>query len=337
MTEYVATSLGVFPLPDAAKSELSALSGHTAGGPVSGGESGAVATAYADARSTMIADQLDAGLDRVVEGCPQWEDMLAHPLSVHDTVETGGIVRYYDNNNFYRNPQVEGKLTPSGDVPADLDRAADLLDDDDPPLQVVLPGPYSLADLATDDHYGDDRTFLSAVADFLAGEVASCPTHETLFLLDPSLVTVPPGDDLAPAVPEAIDTVAAATDADVVLATYFGALDEKTYAYLMDADIDALGLDIVASDREQTVYNAVEYGLTDDVALGVADGRNTLVESAETLRERAEWFVDQVPAADLGRVYLHTNTESFYLPVTKHRAKLDAIGAAADRETAVRA
>ena len=337
MTEYVATSPGLFPLPDAAKSELADLNGQGAGGLVSGDRSGAAATAYADARATMITDQRDAGLDRIVEGCGRWDDMLAHPLAVHDNVETGGIVRYYDNNNFYRNPRVTGELTPSGDVAADLDRATDLLDDGDPPLQATLPGPYSLADLATDAHYGDDRTFVSAVAEFLADEVAAFPAHETLFLLDPSLVTAPPDDDLAPTVPEAIDTVAAATDADVVVHTYFGALDEKTYAYLMDADVDALGLDLVASDREQTVYNAVEYGLTDDVALGVADGRNTLVESAETLRERAEWFVDQVPAADLGRVYLGTNTESFYLPVTKHRAKLDAIGAAADRETAVRA
>jgi len=335
MTEYVATSPGVFPLPDAVKSELSELNGRAAATPDDG--SGAVATAHADARATMIADQRNAGLDRIVEGCPRWDDMLAHPLTLHDNVETGGIVRYYDNNNFYRNPRIVGELTPAGDVPADLARAADLLDDGDPPLQATLPGPHSLADLATDEHYGDDRTLLSAVADFLAGEVDAFPAHETLFLLDPSLVTAPPDDDLAPAVPKAIDTVAAATDADVIVSTYFGALDEKTYAYLMDADVDALGLDIVASDREQTVYNAVEYGLTDDVALGVANGRNTLVESAETLRERAEWFVDQVPAADLGRVYLHTDTEPFYLPVNKHRAKLDAVGAAADRETAVRA
>ncbi len=32
--------------------------------------------------------------------------MLAHPLTVHENVETGGIVRYYDNNNFYREPDV---------------------------------------------------------------------------------------------------------------------------------------------------------------------------------------------------------------------------------------
>jgi 5-methyltetrahydropteroyltriglutamate--homocysteine methyltransferase len=334
MTEYVATSPGLFPLPDAAKSELKRLAGRGTG---RGDGAEAAERAYADARSILVGDQLDAGLDRVVEGAVRWEDMLAHPLSTHDNVETGGIVRYYDNNNFYRDPRVVGELTPSGDVPSDLAHAAELLDGDDPPLQATLPGPYSLADLATDEYYADDRTFLSAVASFLAGEVEAFPAHETLFLLDPSLVTTPPDDDIAAAVPAAIDTVAAATDADVVVFTYFGALAEKTYAYLMDADVDALGLDIVADDREQTVYNAVEYGVTDDVALGVADGRNTLVESAETLRERAEWFTEQVPATDFGRVYLSTNTEPFYLPVNKHQAKLNAVGAAVDREPVVRA
>ena len=337
MTQYVATTPSLFPLPDPAKSELADLKGHQKGDLITGNESDAIASVYDDARSTVLDDQLDAGLDRVAEGGLRWDDMLAHPLTVHDNVETGGIVRYYDNNNFYRDPQVTGELTPSDDIAADLAAVADHVGDDAPDLQATLPGPYSLADLATDEFYGDDREFLSAVADFLAGEVESLPDHGTLFLLDPSLVTAPPDDDVAPAVPDAIDTVADATDADVVLYTYFGALAEKTYAHLLDSDVDAVGLDLVAADREQTVYNAVEYGITDDVALGVADGQNTLVESPETLRERAEWFADQVPATDFGRVYLATNTEPFYLPVNKHRAKLDAVGTAADLETEVRA
>jgi len=337
MTEFVGTTPGLFPLPDPAKSELADLKGHQKGDLISGEESEAIAAVYDDARATVVDEQLDAGLDRVAEGNLRWDDMLAHPLTVDDAVETGGIVRYYDNNNFYRDPRVTGELTPSGDVPSELDAAAGLIDDEDPPLQATLPGPYSLADLATDGFYGDDREFLSAVSSFLAGEVASFPDHETLFLLDPSLVTAPPDDDLAGAVPEAIDTVAGATDAEVVVYTYFGALDEKTYAHLLDADVDAIGLDLVAADREQTVYNAAEYGITEDVALGVADGQNTLVESPETLRDRAAWFDDQVPATDFGRIYLATNTEPFYLPVNKHRAKLDAVGAAADLETEVHA
>jgi 5-methyltetrahydropteroyltriglutamate--homocysteine methyltransferase len=255
--------------------------------------------------------------------------MLAHPLTVHDSVETGGIVRYYDNNNFYRDPQIRDELDFSGDVARELDAARELTEG---PLQAVLPGPYSLADLATDEHYGSDEELLAGVSEFLAGEVAAFPDHETLFLLEPSLVESPPNDDLAERVPEAISTVAAETDADVVVHSYWGALDEKTYAHLMDSEVGALGFDLVAGDRDETLYNVTEYGTTSDVALGLVDGQNTRVESAETIRERVDWFTEQVPAQEFDTVYLTSNTELFYLPVSKYREKLGTLAAATTPE-----
>jgi 5-methyltetrahydropteroyltriglutamate--homocysteine methyltransferase len=207
----------------------------------------------------------------------------------------------------------------------------------DEPLQAVLPGPYSLADLATDDYYGDPAEFLAAVSDFLAAEVAAFPDHETLFLLEPSLVESPPGDGLDERVPEAISAVAAETDADVVVHTYWGALEEKTYAHLMDSEVAALGFDVVAGDREQTLYNVTEFGTTNDVALGLVDGQNTRVESAETIRERVDWFTEQVPSQEFETAYLTPNTELFYLPVSKAREKLDVLAAAAATEEEVEA
>jgi 5-methyltetrahydropteroyltriglutamate--homocysteine methyltransferase len=329
MTELVATTPGLFPLPDWAKGELSDLKGHQKGDLIGGDEGEEIVAAYDRARSEAIEHQHEAGLDRVVEGQLRWDDMLAHPLTVHDSVETGGIVRYYDNNNFYRDPQIRGELDFSGDVAAELEAAADLTDE---PLQAVLPGPYSLADLATDEQYGSDEDLLAGVTDFLAGEVEAFPDHETLFLLEPSLVESPPGADLDERVPEAISQVAAETDADVVVHTYWGAVDEKTYAHLMDSSVEALGFDLVAGDREETIYNVTEYGTTSDVALGLVDGQNTRVESPETVRERVDWFTEQVPAQEFETVYLTSNTELFYLPVSKYREKLGTLAAAAAAE-----
>ena len=328
MTELVATTPGLFPLPDWAKSELSELKGRQKVDLISGDESDQVVSAYGRARAEVVDDQFDAGLDRIVEGQLRWDDMIAHPLAVHDNVETGGIVRYYDNNNFYRDPEVVGDLDASGDVAAELDAAAELTDD----LQAVLPGPYSLADLATDEHYGDEADFLDAVGDFLAGEVEAFPEHETLFLLEPSLVENAPDDGVDEHASEVVDRVAGATDAEVVVHTYWGALEEKVYAHLMDADVDAIGFDIVAGDRDHTLYNIQEYGTKDDVALGVVDGQNTLVESPETVRDRVEWVRDRVPAADFETTYLTSNTELFYLPVNKSEAKLETLAAAANVE-----
>ncbi|MGM0592629.1 MAG: 5-methyltetrahydropteroyltriglutamate--homocysteine methyltransferase [Halobacteriota archaeon] len=321
MTELVATTPGLFPLPDWAKQTLSDLKGHQKGDLISGSEGQDIVDAYQTARTEVIEDQQNAGLDRVVEGQLRWDDMLAHPLTVHENVDTGGIVRYYDNNNFYRDPQVRGELTFSGDVAAELEAAAELTDD----LQAVLPGPYSLADLATDEYYGDESDFLAAVSDFLAGEVDAFPDHETLFLLEPSLAVTPPGEDVDAQVAGAIDAVAAATDADVVVHTYWGSLEEKVYAHLMDAEVDAIGFDFVAGDREATLYNINEYGTKEHIALGLVDGQNTLVESSETVHERVEWVTEQIPAQEFERTYVTTNTELFYLPVSKATEKLETL------------
>ncbi|WP_324661780.1 5-methyltetrahydropteroyltriglutamate--homocysteine methyltransferase [Haloarcula sediminis] len=327
MPEIVATTPGLFPLPDWAKDELSDLKGHQKTDLISGDEGGAITDAYDRARSEVVSLQTDAGLDRISEGQLRWDDMLAHPLAVHENVETRGIVRYYDNNNFYREPVVTGDLTTGGDVAADLDAATELVDSG---LQAVLPGPYSLADLATDEHYGDEAEFVEAVADFLVREVEQFPDVETLFLLEPSLVENPPEDGEDERASEAIDAIAGAIDAEVVAHTYWGSIPEKTYAHLMDADVDAIGFDLV-SDHDKNVYNVQEYGTKDAVALGVVDGQNTRIESPETIRDRIDWFEQQTNTA-YDTVYATTNTETFYLPVNKFEDKIRSLANAAQLE-----
>ncbi len=322
----VTTTPGLYPLPDWAKETLSGLKGHQKHDLIDGNEESEITEVYGDVRDELLVDQTEAGLDRVVEGQARWDDMLAHPLAVHDNVETRGIVRYYDNNNFYRNPVVTGRLTESGDVARELRAASELTDS----LQAVLPGPYSLSDLATNEHY-DEGDFLDAIAEFLAGELAAFPDHETLFLLEPSLVENPPEDGEDERASEAIDRVAAATDAEVVVHTYWGALEEKVHAHLLDTDVDAIGYDFV-SDVDDNLYNISEYGTKDSVALGLLDGQNTLVESPETIAERIDWIDERLPAQEFDTTYVTTNTELFYLPENKYKEKLAALGEVAARE-----
>jgi len=327
MTERVATTTGLFPLPDWAKSELSELKGHQKHDLISGTEGSEVEAAYERVREEFIEDQRGAGLDRIVEGQGRWDDFLAHPLAVHDNVETGGIVRYYDNNNFYRDTKVVGDLTADGDVAAELDAATGLLDADED-LQAVLPGPYTLARLATDEYYGDEAEFLAAISEFLAAEVEAFPSHETLLLNEPSLVTDAPDEEFQERASQAIDAVADATDAEVVVQSYWGSYDEKTYAHLMDADVDALGFDFIAGDRDAHLYNINEYGTKESISLGLIDGQNTQVESVETVRDRLDWVPNQIPGQEFDTVYATPNTELAYLPVSKYREKLAVLGEA---------
>ncbi len=324
MTDVIATTPGLFPLPEWAKDELADLKGHQKDDLISGNESEEITTAYDRARTEIIEYQQNAGLGRIVEGQLRWDDMLAHPLVVHDNVETRGIVRYYDNNNFYREPVVQGELTTNGDIASDHKT--------NPAInQAVLPGPYSLAQLTTDEYYGDEATFLTAIAEFLADEAAALPDVKTLFLLEPSLVTDPPTGDRAEQASQAIDTVAAAHPADTIAHTYWGSIPEKPYAHLLDADIDAIGFDFV-TDHEQNLYNIQEYGTCDDIALGVVDGQNTRVEKPDQINERLEWVQQQAPGSSFDTIYATANTELFYLPINKFEAKLDALAAVTAQE-----
>ncbi|MGB9986158.1 5-methyltetrahydropteroyltriglutamate--homocysteine methyltransferase [Salarchaeum japonicum] len=319
----VSTTLGLFPLPDDARERLADLKGHQKEDLVSGDESADIEAVYDEARDDLLTRQTDAGLDRAVEGQARWDDMLAHPLAVHENVRTEGIVRYYDNNNFYRDPVVTGDLTHSGDLARDLEKASGRTD----ALQAVVPGPYSLSRLATDEHYGSSQEFLAAVGDFLAGEVEAFPDAvETVFVLEPSLATDSLDDGEDERVAAAIDAVAAATDAEVVVQSYWGTYGEKLHAHLLDTQVSALGYDLVTAHDDAT-YLVQEYGTLDSVSLGVVDGQNTLVESPDTIEERIEWFESQIPVSEFDTVYATPNTELFYLPVNKFQAKLRALGA----------
>ena len=321
--DRLATTIGLFPLPDGQRERLAELKGHQKSDLIDGDEARATRDAYAATRRHYIDRQREAGLDRLVEGQGRWDDLLAHPLCVHENVRTGGIVRYYDNNNFYREPVVTGELTPSGDVSSELAAAAEHCDD----LGAVLPGPYSLAGLARDEHYGSSAAFLDGVADFLAGEVTAFPDGvETLTLLEPGFATEPPDAAAYERIGDAIDTVAAATDADVLVHTYWGTPGDDLYRRLLDTDADGLGYDLV-TDPEAATTLAAEYGAPPRVLLGVVDGQNTLIESQETINERADRFAERA-STDVDAAYLTPNTGLFHLPVSKFEAKLDALAAA---------
>ncbi len=269
----------------------------------------------------MVDVQRETGLDRVVEGQLRWDDMLAHPLAVHDAVETRGIVRYYDNNNFYREPVVQDELDVSGDVAGELESAADLTDD----LQAVLPGPYSLAELATDEYYGDDADF-AAIADF-AGELEAFPAHETLYLLEPSLVEDAPGDGEDERASEAIDRVASATDADVVVHPYW-ARSPRRSTRTCSTPISTRSASTSWRTR-RTTSTTSRSTARPTTSRWVSDGQNTLVEEPEAVRDRVDWVEDQLPVSEFETVYLTTNTETFYLPYNKYEAKLEALAEAA--------
>ncbi|AWB27983.1 5-methyltetrahydropteroyltriglutamate--homocysteine methyltransferase [Halococcoides cellulosivorans] len=319
MTVCEAATLGLYPLPDWAKDDLSELKGHQKADLIDGTESDAIVDVYDEVRAAVVERQESAGLDRIVEGQARWDDMLAHPLTQAAGVETRGIVRYYDNNNFYRDPVVVEDLQASGDVAAELDAAAAAVDADGS-LQAVLPGPYSLADLGTDEYYGDAGEYLAAIADLLVAEIEQFPAIDSLVLAEPSLAVDPP--DAIDRTLDAIEQVAGAAE-ETIVQSYWGVPDADTYPGLTEV-ADGVGLDFVTS-ADAALDRLAQFGAPDTLAVGAVDGQNTLVESPAGIATTVE---DALSAASPETVIATANTELFYLPDNKFEAKLDALAAA---------
>ncbi len=324
MTEYRATTLGLFPLPDWGKDELSSLKGHQKHDLIGSSESDELTDVYDSLRTEVIETQHNSDLSFCVEGQLRWDDMLAHPLTIHENVETRGLLRYYDNNNFYREPVVTGPLTPSGDLASDLEKAAE----DTDALQTVVPGPYSLADLATDELHNDREKFITEITEYLVAELNRCPPVDTAVILEPSLVTSPPESSELGIISGLIENVASSIDADVILQSYWGVPGGNLYEELLSTSITGFGFDWVTAPDEAKAL-LTEYGVPETVAIGVVDGQNTLVETPEKIHEELKWFDETSGISRPETIIVTPNTELFYLPVSKFEAKLESLGAAA--------
>ena len=325
---YHSTTTGLYPIPDGAKEALLTSKGRQRDDLIDGTEGPEIEEIYADARKALISWQQEAALDRIVEGQARWDDMLGHPLAVHPAVETGGLRRYYDNNNFYRELTVTGPLTPVGDVAGELGEAAQIVDSDD--LQAVLPGPVSLFDLATDEQYGSDAAFLEGITNYLVAEIESLPVAATCLLLEPSLterrcpVERGAAIDALEAVTEAVAT---AGIRETIIHSYWGSPSDDIYRDLLDLDGVGIGYDLItAAERSSTHLS--EYGAPSTVLFGVVDSQNTRIEVPSEIIATAD---EALVTEEIETVFLAPHAEGFYLPTNRFREKLQALGRAVDR------
>lgn len=255
------------------------------------------------------------GLDRIVTGQRTWARRLGEPLARQDSVSRipavtadGGTGPSYVRT---------GPFRPTGilrnDAGIDPDR-----------LQVILPGPYTLFSMIDDRSAVDAIASLHAIADWLRAEVDLAPTHRTAMVLEPALVDDPPSDDVAESLPEIIDRVIGRLD-DPIVYPWGGALTAKVHAHLLDADLHALGYDVV-TDRGGCVELMAEYGTADAVALGCLDASAGVGLGADTIARRVEAILGDAFARTVDPIYLLPSHPLAALPRTTVEPMLAELG-----------
>ncbi len=278
-----------------------------------------------DLARSIIGEQEAAGIDIVSDGHARWDDILT-PFARHITgFEIGGLLRWFDNNVYYRRPVCVGDLEWGGPSSVDAWRFANSVASK--PVKAVVPGPITFARLSVDEHYGTHEEFVLAIARVLAQEAFELEAAGTRYLQidEPALLDAP--EDLALA-KKALAIVTGELNpnaTEVTLASYFGEakrLGEEIY----DLPADVFGFDLVAGPENRAIVDALPDGKI--VQAGLVDARNTKLEDEDELARDIGDLAERF-GADRLRVAPSSGLE--FLPREKARAKLAHLARAARR------
>jgi len=275
----------------------------------------AVERAFADDLAGFVRVQKEAGLDYFSDGLLRWQDIF-RPLTEALGAKPHTLVRWFDTNTFFREPELSGRLAaatnPDG-VVADASVPR--------PRVTTLPSPYMFSRAA---HTEQDRNALMlALAEQVlrpAIDAAVAAGAELIHLEDPWLGYVGIArEDWVP-LHEALNILHRDLKATLAFHIYFG--DAAPHLdQLQQLPVDAIGVDLVLTD-----VKSLGSGWNKGLIAGVINGRSSILESPKDLVDVARHLADKVRPRDL---YLSSNCELGYLPTPVAEQKVQRLGEAA--------
>jgi 5-methyltetrahydropteroyltriglutamate--homocysteine methyltransferase len=274
-----------------------------------------VDAAFAEDRADFIAAQGEAGLDYFSDGLLRWQDIFRPLVDSCDGLDAHTLVRWFDNNSFFRAPEVVGELALHSAVPAVMQGDADLPG----PMVATLPSPYLLSRAAQSD---DDRNSLmrDLTREVLrpVAQALVARGYRLIHLQEPWLVYFPMDASDWADVEKAIGEIREVTEgATLVLNTYFGDAGPHVDR-LRRLPIDALGIDFRETDIDE-LGGGWEVGLL----AGVVDGRRSPLEPVDAT---AEFAARAATATGVPSLFLSSNCELEFLPRDLGRTKVLRLG-----------
>jgi methionine synthase II (cobalamin-independent) len=274
-----------------------------------------VARAFADDLAVFIRVQKDAGLDVFSDGLLKWQDIF-RPLVEGLGTKPHTLVRWFDTNTFFREPELGGKLprlehpdgvVPDGSVPR--------------PRVSTLPSPYMFSRAARTDQ-DRNRLMVTLAEQVLRPAIDAAVTagSQMIHLEDPWLGYHGIAKEDWKPLGDALEILHRDLDATLAFHVYFG--DAGPHIdQLLRLPVDAIGIDLIETDLA-ALGSRWDKGLI----AGVINGRSSVLESVDNTVEVARHLADRVRPRNL---YLSSNCELGYLPTVVAEKKVRRLGEAA--------
>jgi 5-methyltetrahydropteroyltriglutamate--homocysteine methyltransferase len=292
----------------------------------------ALEQAQDDATLLAIRDQERAGLDIVTDGEERREsysNRFATALDGVDLDNPGTVTGRDGRPNPV--PRVVGEVRRRH--PVEVDDLRFLRANTDRTIKITVPGPFTMAQQAQDDHYGSTEALAMAYAEAVNAEVKDlfAAGADIVQLDEPWLQARPEQahEYGVKVVNRALEGVAGTTAVHLCFG-YAAIVHDRPAGYsflpeLADCDCDQISIETAQSGLDCSVLAELK-GKT--IILGVLDLNDLTVETPETVIERTRRALEYVPA---DRLTLAPDCGMKYLPRDIAFGKLSAMAAAAAR------
>ncbi|MBI2165275.1 MAG: methylcobamide--CoM methyltransferase [Chloroflexi bacterium] len=261
----------------------------------------------------VIKEQVQAGVGLISDGQIRWEDGQTYFARRIGGFSINGLIRYFNNNTYFRQPAVTGKLGWQGPI-----GVRDFLfakERSPVPVKAVITGPYTLARLSQDQAYHNLRTLVLDLAEVLNQEAIALQRSGATFIqFDEPAILKWKGDFAL--FEEACRRLTRGLTAKTALYLYFWDIGEL-YPDLFHLPFQAYGLDFVSGEANYQIVK--EFPSDKELGLGILDGRNTRLEPVEELVEGVRRMSSVV---SLDRMYVSPSCGLEFLPRDRANQKL---------------
>ena len=261
----------------------------------------------------VIQEQAQAGLDIITDGQIRWEDDQTYFARRMDGFSVSGLIRYFDTNTYYRQPVVEGPVRwRESAVAGDYEFAAV---QSPVPVKAPVTGPYTLAALSANHHYGSLRELVLHLAGELRNEVLALERAGAPVIQVNEPAILQQKEDF-PLFRQALEAMMDGVRTEAHLYTWFGDIG-GLYPQILELPFAAVGLDFVKGPANWNIIAGQPF--TKTLGLGIIDARNTMLESVDEIVgavRRASAIVS--PEA----IYVNPSCGLEYVPREVAQAKL---------------
>lgn len=289
-----------------------------------------LAEAQDDATRLAIHDQELAGLDIVTDG-----EIRRESYSNHFATALGGV----DIDNPGTALDRTGHPNPVPRITGPIARRHPIQETDAEFLReytgravkVTVPGPFTMAQQAQNDHYPDSRSTALAYAEVCREEIADLfAAGADVVQLDEPYLQARPDDARAYGL-EALNHAlagAAGTTAVHICFGYAAIVHDRPEGYsflpeLADCTCDQISIETAQSNLDLAVLKPL---VDKSIILGVIDNSTTDVETAETVADRARRALDILTP---DKIVLAPDCGMKYLPRSAAMGKMRSMAAAA--------